>query len=157
MGKFKGKFESARQDWETPRDFFDPINSEFRFTLAAAASAKNKKAKKFFSEKQDGLSRSWGRHRVWLNPPYGVGRKPISAWVSKAYAESQTGATVVMLIPALTNTNWFHDICLAKGEVRFVRGRPKFGDADHGLPQPLCLVVFRPLKRKLTPFYLGAY
>lgn len=54
------------------------------------------------------------------------------------------GATVVMLIPARTNTVWFHDICLKHGEVRFVRGRPKFGGADHGLPQPLCIVIFRP-------------
>ena len=150
MGKFAGKFESARQDWETPQDFFDPINAEFKFTLDAAASAKNTKVKgNFFSASDDGLTQKWKKHRVWLNPPYGEGKKPISAWVAKAYAESLTGATTVILIPARTNTNWFHDICLAKGEVRFVRGRPKFGGATHGLPQPLCLVVFRPPKHKI--------
>lgn len=146
MAKFEGKFESARQDWETPDDFFAPINAEFGFTLDAAASDANKKVKRFFSEADDGLKQPWGKNVVWLNPPYGEGKKPISAWVEKAYQESLTGATTVMLIPARTNTNWFHDFCLGKGEVRFVRGRPKFGGATHGLPQPLCLVIFRPAK-----------
>jgi phage N-6-adenine-methyltransferase len=147
MGKFAGKFESAKQDWETPWGFFKPLNDEFHFTLDAAASSENTKvAKKFFTEKEDGLASSWEKHIVWLNPPYGIGKAPISAWVKKAYAESLTGATSVLLIPARTNTNWFHEICLAKGIVRFVKGRPKFGDATHGLPQPLCLVIFRPLK-----------
>jgi site-specific DNA-methyltransferase (adenine-specific) len=144
MGKFANKFESAKQDWETPIEFFSPINEEFNFTLDAAASAENAKVSFFFSEEEDGLSQSWGRHTVWLNPPYGAKKKPISAWVSKAYKESLSGATSVILIPARTNTNWFHDICLAHAEIRFIRGRPKFGDAKHGLPQPLCLVIFRP-------------
>src|ERR1700733_6517235 len=137
MGKFAGKFGSAKQDWETPWDFFKPIDGEFHFTLDAAASKENTKVKKFLTEKDDGLKSGWGKHTVWLNPPYGKGKQPISAWVKKAYDESKGGATTVMLIPARTNTNWFHDICLKHGEVRFVRGRPKFGGADHGLPQPL--------------------
>ena len=149
MGKFAGKFESAKQDWETPWDFFKPLNDEFHFSLDAAASSKNTKVvKKFFTEKEDGLAQSWGKHTVWLNPPYGLGKKPLSVWVKKAYDESLTGATSVLLIPARTNTNWFHEICLAKATVRFVKGRPKFGDATHGLPQPLCLVIFRPRKGK---------
>ena len=81
---------------------------------------------------------------VWLNPPYGETSGKLSDWIKKAVTEADAGATVVMLIPARTNTNWFHDLCLKRGEVRFVRGRPKFGGADHGLPQPLCLVIFRP-------------
>lgn len=148
MGTFNGKFESAKQDWETPLDVFEPLNAEFKFTLDAAASADNRKVTNFFSEEQDGLALSWGDNVVWLNPPYGLGKKPISAWVEKAYRESLSGATTVMLIPARTNTNWFHDFCLSKAEVRFVRGRPKFGGAKHGLPQPLCLVIFRPQKKQ---------
>jgi phage N-6-adenine-methyltransferase len=145
MGKFEGKFESAKQDWETPWEFFEPINNEFGFTLDAAAAPENTKVKSaFITEDQDGLKTDWGINIVWLNPPYGKGRQPISAWVKKAADEATKGATTVMLIPARTNTNWFHDICLKQGEVRFVRGRPKFGGADHGLPQPLCLVIFRP-------------
>ena len=148
MGKFGGKFESAKQDWETPMDFFAPINAEFKFTLDAAANAKNAKAPKYFSKAEDGLAQSWGKNIVWLNPPYGEKGGKLSDWIKKAVAESDAGATVVMLIPARTNTNWFHDLCLKRGEVRFVRGRPKFGGADHGLPQPLCLVIFQPPKSK---------
>lgn len=145
VAKFEGKFDSAKQDWETPWDFFAPINDEFGFTLDAAASAENTKVPgSFFTEAQDGLATSWGKHVVWLNPPYGEGKKPLSDWVKKAYASSLTGATSVLLIPARTNTKWFHRFCLRHAEVRFVRGRPKFGEAEHGLPQPLCLVIFRP-------------
>lgn len=144
MGKFGGKFESARQDWETPIDLFESLNKEFQFSLDAAASEGNAKVANFLTEKDDGLSVTWGTHVVWLNPPYGDGKKSISSWVKKAYGESLTGATTAMLIPARTNTNWFHDFCLAHGEVRFIRGRPKFGGADHGLPQPLYFVIFRP-------------
>lgn len=141
MAAFAGKFESSRQDWATPDSVFDPLAQEFEFTLDVAASADNAKAPNFYTEMDDGLSQPW--HGVcWCNPPYGAGSAPLSAWVRKAYEESRRGATVVMLIPARTNTNWFHDYCLAIGEVRFVRGRPKFGGADHGLPQPLCVVIF---------------
>ena len=143
MSKFHGKFESARQDWETPHSLFNVINREFQFTLDAAASAKNTKVKHYINKKQNGLLRSWGQNVVWLNPPYGQGTAPISAWVRKAYHESLSGATTVLLIPARTNTNWFHDFCLKRGEVRFIRGRPKFGGAKQGLPQPLCFVIFR--------------
>lgn len=144
MGLFKGKFASAKQDWETPKEFFDPLNNEFHFTLDAAASENNAKVSNFLTEKENGLVTSWGNNIVWLNPPYGEGKGSIKDWVKKAYLESTTGATVVMLIPARTNTNWFHDYCLKYAEVRFVRGRVKFGGATHGLPQPLCLVIFKP-------------
>lgn len=146
MAGFAKKFESAKQDWATPDDVFDPINAEFKFTLDAAANASNARAKKYFSSKDDGLTQDWGKNVVWLNPPYGERAGKLSDWIKKSLAASKLGATVVMLIPARTNTNWFHDLCLAQGDVRFLRGRPKFGGADHGLPQPLCFVIFRPLK-----------
>ena len=142
MANFKGKFDSVRQDWETPAELFEAVDKEFHFTLDVAASEENTKTPRFIAEREDAMTRSWGREVCWLNPPYGKGYK-LSAWVSKAYEESLAGATTVMLIPARTNTNWFHDLCLKHGEVRFIRGRPKFGGAAHGLPQPLCFVVFR--------------
>ena len=144
MATFDKKFESAKQDWTTPETLFAPLHAEFHFTLDAAADANNTKANSFFSLDDDGLAQDWGTHTVWLNPPYGARAGRLVDWVKKALTASQTGATVVMLIPARTNTNWFHDLCLAHGEVRFIKGRPKFGDAPHGLPQPLCLVIFRP-------------
>lgn len=146
MAGFEKKFESAKQDWTTPDDLFNPINAEFNFTLDAAADAANARAPKFFTAESDGLAQDWGDHTVWLNPPYGERSGRISDWIKKAFLASCDGATVVMLIPARTNTNWFHDYCLKYGEVRFIRGRPKFGNATHGLPQPLCLVIFRPEK-----------
>lgn len=149
MAKFKGKFESARQDWATPQDLFDNINKEFNFQLDAAASEENKKCPEYFSLENNAMNNTWGERTVWLNPPYGGAKEnSLKSWIKKALAESKKGSTVVMLIPARTNTDWFHDICLKYGEVRFVKGRPKFGGAKHGLPQPLCYVIFRPEKNK---------
>lgn len=146
MATFKDKFKSIRQDWTTPRDVFDPLDAEFGFTLDAAAAADNALAPRYIAREQDAMRADWGvGERVWLNPPYGeAGGWSLAAWVGRALQQARRGNTVVMLIPARTNTNWFHDLCLKHGEVRFVRGRPKFGGADHGLPQPLCVVIFRP-------------
>lgn len=146
MASFDGKFESTRQDWTTPDELFIEMDNRFHFTLDAAASAENTKVTKFFCEKDNSLQKSWKDEIVWLNPPYGNKSGSLKDWVKKSYLESKNGATVVMLIPARTNTSWFHDICLKYGEVIFVKGRPKFGGATHGLPQPLCFVVFRPEK-----------
>lgn len=146
MASFKGKFESSKQDWETPQSLFDDIDREFNFTFDAAASISNAKTERFFTQEDDALRQDWPIETYWLNPPYGAKSGTLKQWVEKAYYASKKGSTVVMLIPARTNTNWFHDICLSKAEVRFIRGRPKFGGADHGLPQPLCYVIFRPAK-----------
>ena len=138
------RYDSVKQEWETPPDLFAPLDAEFHFTLDAAADAKNTKAKEFYTAEQDGLKQNWGTHTVWVNPPYGDGSSKLKDWVDKACMSARFGATVVMLIPARTNTNWFHDYCLQFGEVRFLRGRPKFIGCNHGLPQPLCLIIFRP-------------
>lgn len=147
MADFANRFKSEKQDWTTPQDLFDGINKEFHFTLDAAASAENTKvAGKFFTKETNALEQDWGKEVVWLNPPYGNKSGSLKDWVKKSYDASVLGATVVMLIPARTNTSWFHDYCLDKGEVRFIKGRPKFGDATHGLPQPVCFVIFKPSK-----------
>jgi phage N-6-adenine-methyltransferase len=147
MGKFEGKFESAKQDWETPWELFNQLHAEFAFTIDVAASNDNAKCSRFLTKQDDAMLISWGMgERCWLNPPYGeVAGYSLERWVRRASSEAANGNLVVMLIPARTNTNWFHDVCL-KAEVRFIRGRPKFGGAKHGLPQPLCLVVFDNLK-----------
>jgi site-specific DNA-methyltransferase (adenine-specific) len=141
------KFASKSQDWETPQDLFDSIDAEFHFTLDAAADEHNKKVDAYLSESQNAMEYDWNGNVCWLNPPFGGKRYKLSQWVEKSYAESLKGSTVVMLIPARTNTNWFHDICLKHGEVRFVRGRPRFSGTTHGLPQPLCIVVFKGVQR----------
>lgn len=139
------RFQSKRQTYETPEDLFRPLADEFRFTLDVAADAANAKCAEFFDEAADGLAQDW-RGVCWCNPPY----REQSKWVKKAFAEARAGrATTVLLVPARTNTGWWHDYCM-KGEVRFVRGRPRFAGCKHGLPQPLALVIFRTSKTRLT-------
>lgn len=137
MAKFAEKFHSYSQDWETPDEIFEPLNKEFRITLDVCANSQNKKVDNFFDIELNGLSQCWCG-ACWMNPPFGLQGK----WVKKAYEESLNGAVVVCLLPARTNTNWWHDYCM-KGEIRFIRGRPKFKGAKHGLPQPLAIVIFR--------------
>lgn len=139
MAQFKTKFESNRQDWETPATIFDPLMTEFNFTTDVCASNENTKCVHHFNQTDDALNREW-TGTCWMNPPFGEQGK----WVRKAFEESIKGACVVCLLPARTNTNWWHDYCLKASEIRFIRGRPRFVGAKHGLPQPLAIVVFRP-------------
>lgn len=136
-------FSSASDNWPTPQAFFDALHAEFALDLDVCASAENAKCPRFFSANDDGLSQEW-RGRCWMNPPYGRG---IGAWVRKAYEASLAGALVVCLVPARTDTSWWHDYC-AKGEVRFVRGRLKFGDAKNAAPFPSAVVIFHPQSQR---------
>jgi phage N-6-adenine-methyltransferase len=141
MAGFKNKFESRRQDWPTPDSLYDTLNAEFHFNIDLAADDKNTKCFDFFDAERDALQQKW--YGVgWLNPPYGAKTGKLSDWVKKAYEESKY-CTVVMLIPARTNTRWWHQFVMKASEIRFINGRPKFGDATHGLPQPLAIVVFK--------------
>lgn len=126
--------------WETPADLFAELDEEYGFTLDPCALPENAKCEKYFTPEDDGLSKNWGGQRVFCNPPYGRG---IERWVRKAWEETrQPGTLVVMLLPARTDTAWFHDYCLRDGDVRFLRGRLKFGGARHNAPFPSMLVVF---------------
>ncbi len=144
MSDFNTRFKSNTVEWPTPPETFDPLNAEFGFTMDVAATAENAKCEKFWTKEQDGLLQKW-EGVCWMNPPYG---SQVPKWLKKAIKETENGVTTVCLIPARTNTGWFHDLCLNEktAEVRFVRGRPKFGDATHGLPQPLAIVIYRPIK-----------
>lgn len=142
MASFNGKFASARQDWETPQWLFGLLDSEFRFQFDLAASPENAKCKQFFSINDDALSQHW-HGTCFLNPPYGGTYGKLSNWVKKAYESSLVATCIVcMLIPARTNTAWFRKYCMNATELRFLNGRPRFGGAIHGLPQPLVVVVF---------------
>lgn len=134
------RFDSKSVEWATPPDIFRNLDDEFRFTLDVAASKDNAKCERYFTKRDDGLRQNWDGV-CWMNPPYG---RDVPKWLEKALAESYRGVTTVCLIPARTNTAWFHDLCFRYAEVRFVKGRPKFNDADHGLPFPLAIVIFRP-------------
>jgi site-specific DNA-methyltransferase (adenine-specific) len=136
-----GLFSSTTDLWETPQDLFDELNAEFHFTLDPCATQENAKCDWYYSIEQDGLKQDWGGQRVFCNPPYG---RLIGAWVRKCYEESlKPNTKVVMLIPARTDTSYFHDYIYHHADLRFIRGRLKFGDAKQGAPFPSMIVIFR--------------
>lgn len=132
-------FSSQTDLWATPQSFFDNLDAEFRFTLDPCSTDDNAKCAKHFTKETDGLSQDWSRDIVFMNPPYG---REIADWMRKAYEESRKGATVVCLVPARTDTRWFHDYVYGKAEIRFVKGRLKFGDAENSAPFPSMVVVY---------------
>lgn len=133
-------FSSKDMTWATPQDFFDKLDEEFHFTLDPCASKENAKCDRYFTREQDGLRQPFDG-AVFCNPPYG---REIGRWVRKCYEESRKPGTVcVMLIPARTDTAWFHDYICDKAEIRFVRGRLKFGGSSNSAPFPSMVVVFR--------------
>lgn len=156
MAGFAKKFDSAKQEWTTPQNLFDRLDEEFQFKIDLAADSTNAKCNAFLDESIDALTRDWSCPSCWLNPPYGSKSHKLENWIKKAYEDSEKfGSTIVVLIPARTNTRWWHKYCMNASEVRFICGRPKFGDAKHGLPQPLALIIFRGNDRdtKFTTFY----
>ncbi|SIT00402.1 phage N-6-adenine-methyltransferase [Virgibacillus pantothenticus] len=133
----KGLFSSDTDSWETPLCFYEQLNKEFNFELDVCATKDNTKCDKYFTPEIDGLKQQW-RGVCWMNPPYG---RQINKWVKKAYESSLNGATVVCLLPARTDTRWWHDYCM-KGEIRLVKGRLKFGDSKNSAPFPSAVVIF---------------
>ena len=138
-------FSSKTDDWATPQDLFDYLNDKFHFTLDVCADKDNHKCGKYFTKEDDGLNQSWDGV-FWMNPPYG---KEIGKWVEKAYNEAYKYSTRtdktynvgVLLLPARTDTKWFHEYCV-KGEVIFIKGRLKFGDGKNSAPFPSMIVIF---------------
>ncbi|MEH6995411.1 DNA N-6-adenine-methyltransferase [Neobacillus drentensis] len=133
----KGLFTSKTDLWATPQVFFNKMNEEFHFELDVCANDQNAKCEKYFTEEMDGLKQNWNGV-CWMNPPYGRG---IYEWVKKAYESSLNGSTVVCLLPARTDTKWWHEYCM-KGEIRLVKGRLKFGDSNNSAPFPSAVVIF---------------
>lgn len=133
-------FSSAKDDWATPPDLFSALNDEFHFSLDPCAAPENAKCPRFFTKTEDGLAQDWKDEVVFLNPPYG---RALGRWLCKAYESTLRGATVVCLVPARTDTRWWHEYVM-KGEIRFLRGRLKFGGAQNSAPFPSAIVVFRP-------------
>lgn len=134
----KGLFTSKTDNWATPQLFFDELNKEFNFTMDVCADNDNAKCHKYFTKEQDGLRQDWCNQNVWCNPPYG---REIGKWVKKA-SETQ-GGVVVMLLPARTDTQYFHQYIYGKSEIRFIKGRLKFGDSKNSAPFPSMLAIFR--------------
>ena len=140
----KALLSSKNMNWCTPQDFFNKLNEEFSFVLDAAATDKTAKCPLYYTPKTDGLLQSWDcGGAVFCNPPYG---REIGKWVEKAYQESKKGTLIVLLIPARTDTKYFHDFIYHKAQIRFIRGRIRFtdeeGNASNPAPFPSMIVIY---------------
>ncbi len=134
-------FSSKTNEWSTPQAFFDELDKEFNFTLDPCATHDNAKCEKYYTIEDDGLLQDWSKDIVFMNPPYG---REIKHWVQKAYEESLKGATVVCLIPARTDTSYWHEYVFDKADdIRFIKGRLKFGDGKNSAPFPSAVIVYK--------------
>lgn len=137
--------EKGSDDWQTPESFFAPLHAEFNFEIDAAASPRNALLPKFWTAGDDALSQDWSAYKtVWCNPPYG---RDIGSWLKKGWEASQKGTTVVFLIFARPDTQWWADYAWRASEWRFVQGRLSFTPADGGKawasPAPSVVVIYR--------------
>ena len=117
-----GMMTSLRDDWETPSELYRELDEQYHFTLDPCSTHKNAKCDKHYTVDDDGLKQSWKGETVFCNPPYG---REIAKWVRKC-AEESKHAKVVMIIPARTDTAYFHDYIYKKARITFIRGRLKF-------------------------------
>jgi len=124
----KVMFSSTTDHWTTPEDVFNALNKEFMFDFDPCP----------LHAKQNGLVIEWGGVN-FVNPPY----SQISAWCKKSYEESLKGKIVVMLIPSRTDTRWWHNYIMKAREIRFIKGRLRFGDAKNSAPFPSAIVIFK--------------
>ena len=137
----KVHYSSETNEWATPQDFYVKLDKEFNFNLDPCSTKDNAKCDKFFTIDDDGLAQSWIGYNVFMNPPYG---REIKYWVQKAYEESLKGATVVCLIPARTDTAYWHDYIFGKADdIRFLRGRLKFGESKNSAPFPSAIIIYK--------------
>lgn len=134
----KGLFTSKTDEWETPISLFNSLDAIWHYGLDPCATRENAKCPKFYTKEDNGLNMDWSRWGpVFMNPPYG---RDVGLWIKKAWETSRKGTTVVCLLPARTDTAWFHDYCL-KGKVEFLRGRLRFGGKGPA-PFPSMIVTF---------------
>ena len=136
-------FSSKSNEWATPQDFYNKLNAEFGFTLDPCATPTTAKCSSYYTKDDDGLSKDWSGHTVFMNPPYGRKQKD---WIEKAFQEGEkSNTTVVALVPARTDTKAWHNYCMKASEIRFVKGRLKFGQGaskTNSAPFPSAVVVF---------------
>lgn len=133
-------FSSKKDNWTTPQDFYDKLNNEFHFNLDSCADKENHKCEKYFTIDEDGLTQDWAGYTVFCNPPY---CRQTEKWVKKAFEESQKPDTkVVMLLPCRPDVKWFHDYCLPYAEIRYIKGRLKFGKSKNSAPFPSMICIF---------------
>lgn len=157
MNNLDVMFSKKSDIWSTPQDLFDKLDNEFHFNIDVCANDSNHKCSKYFTEQDDGLSKDW-HGTVQMNPPYSACKDQIR----KAFESSAGGATVVALVPARTDTKWFHEYVLPYSglpfvgetkeypvsvELRFIKGRLKFGNGKNSAPFPSVIIIFKPIER----------
>ena len=144
-------FSTGKNDWATPQDLFDELDVEFHFTLDPCATPETAKCAKFYTEEDDGLAQDWTGETVFCNPPYSD--KQQTEWVKKCYEHGVQGGIAVMLIPARTDTKRFHEYIYGNAEIRFIKGRLKFGGCENSAPFPSMIVIFgkEPNERRTQP------
>ncbi len=136
----KTMFSSQSNEWETPKSFYDRLDKVFGFTLDPCCTEQTAKCATYYTEADDGLSKDWGGHTVFMNPPYG---RDIKDWIRKAHEEGKKDGTVVVaLIPSRTDTRYWHEYCMRAKSIMFVKGRLKFGGSKNAAPFPSAVVVF---------------
>jgi site-specific DNA-methyltransferase (adenine-specific) len=140
-------FRSDTDEWPTPQQLFDQLHAEFRFTLDVCANAENAKCARYFDREADGLAQDWSGERVWMNPPFG---HDIKHWMKKAFETGTPAAPVVCLVPARTDTRWWHRYAMKAGEIRLLDKRLQFIGAKQKAPFPAALVVFGPPGFRVT-------
>ncbi|MCK9526850.1 MAG: phage N-6-adenine-methyltransferase [Limnochordia bacterium] len=124
-------FSSMSPSYATPEWLFRELDNEFNFNYDPCPISDNA---------IDGLLTEWGT-RTFCNPPYG---RNIGKWIMKGYQESrENGKLVVFLIASRTDTRWWHEYVMKAEEIRFIRGRLKFGDTKQNAPFPSCVVIFK--------------
>ena len=131
---------SLSPHWATPKWLYEELDKEFHFTDDPCPLGG-----------VGGLNRDWGK-RVYCNPPYG---REIGKWIEKAWAsvhrrfnadDIPTSEIVVLLIPSRTDTRWWHSYIMKADEIRFIKGRLKFGDSKNSAPFPSCIAIFKEVK-----------
>jgi phage N-6-adenine-methyltransferase len=149
-------FSRASDEWSTPDETYEPLRAEFDLLIDVAATRANTKSLDYFGPGSrlghDALTANWSMFgsmsRCWMNPPYSRCRE----FIGKAAAEARKGCTVVALVPSRTDTRWWHDhvwdACANTTrpgvEIRFIKGRLKFGNSQNSAPFPSVVIVFRP-------------
>lgn len=141
MALIKQMVSSKTNEWATPRKLFEYLDSLYHFTLDPCATDENHKCDKYYTLKDDGLSKSWDNEVVFMNPPYGGHTRD---WLQKAFEQTKKGTTTVCLIVSATDRSYWHDIINYADEVWFLRGRVKFGDSKTTAPFASAIVIFRP-------------
>lgn len=137
----KSLFSSNSEEWETPQELYNKLDAIFKFHLDPCATEKNAKCFYYYTKERDGLSQNWGGMKVFCNPPYG---RTIGKWIKKAFETFNTyHETIVLLLPARTDTKWFHDYIYNKSEIIFLKGRLHFNNSKNAAPFPSMIVIYR--------------